>query len=557
MTGPLLLRRWRAVRAASLAAVVLPIVVATIRALANGWYPMGDNALFALRARDVLTSHHPLLGAWSSASLSREIDINNPGPLFFDVLAVPSKIWPTSGPVIGTVVLHLAMVLLAAWFAARRGRAPSVLVLAMAAALVWTMGSTVLVEPWQPHSLLLVFLCFLVLTWAMCCGDALALPWAVAVGSLLVQTHASYTTLVAGLGALAVGMLAWRYGGARRGEPGEGTQRGVPPSRLLVAVTVLVAAVLWVQPVADQVAGTGNLGDLVRSTAGGTEEQVGIGAAAQVVAGTVAVPPAWARPGFGTYLDAPAGVRQRPEEMPGTPSGGAAVVGLVLLSMALVGAALVASRRGDREAALAVLVASVGLVLSVLTVAIIPVGPLGFGAHFVRWLWPISIFTTGALAFGLLRRRWLLPGSLAGLAVLAVLAVPAHREGTGPSAGPSTTEADFMSSWQELLPQLDALDGRGPLLVEIDGLRLFEPYSSPLMLELDRRGIDFVVDHRFTVRQVGEGRRYRPGSVDWAVYVLDGRGASEPRPGADRVAFVRGADGRPDIGVFIRPVADR
>ena len=48
--------------AAGLAAV-LPIVVAVVRALLDGWYPLADNALFVIRARDVLSlDHFPLLG---------------------------------------------------------------------------------------------------------------------------------------------------------------------------------------------------------------------------------------------------------------------------------------------------------------------------------------------------------------------------------------------------------------------------------------------------------------------------------------------------------------
>jgi hypothetical protein len=71
---------------------VLPVVVATVRAAARGWLPVGDNAYFAIRARDVLTEHHPLLGTWTSASVSAGTDFNNPGPLLFDLLAIPAKL---------------------------------------------------------------------------------------------------------------------------------------------------------------------------------------------------------------------------------------------------------------------------------------------------------------------------------------------------------------------------------------------------------------------------------------------------------------------------------
>ena len=78
--------------AALVAVAAVPIVVAAARAVNRGWYPLGDNALYALRARDVLTSNHPLIGTWTSASLASGIDLNHPGPLLFDLLAAPARI---------------------------------------------------------------------------------------------------------------------------------------------------------------------------------------------------------------------------------------------------------------------------------------------------------------------------------------------------------------------------------------------------------------------------------------------------------------------------------
>ena len=56
---------------------------------------MGDQALLEIRARDVLTAHHPLLGTASSAALNRDqvVPLNHPGPLMFDVLALPVRLF--------------------------------------------------------------------------------------------------------------------------------------------------------------------------------------------------------------------------------------------------------------------------------------------------------------------------------------------------------------------------------------------------------------------------------------------------------------------------------
>ena len=52
----------------------------SVRSLHRGRYPVGDNGYFALRARDVFTDHHPLLGTWTSASLSVGGKPRRPGP---------------------------------------------------------------------------------------------------------------------------------------------------------------------------------------------------------------------------------------------------------------------------------------------------------------------------------------------------------------------------------------------------------------------------------------------------------------------------------------------
>src|SRR5918997_2617258 len=75
--------RARRLLVAVLVAVNVPIVVATVRALVAGWQPLGDNGILLVRARDVGTSHNPLLGSWTSASLVLDTHVNNPGPPTF------------------------------------------------------------------------------------------------------------------------------------------------------------------------------------------------------------------------------------------------------------------------------------------------------------------------------------------------------------------------------------------------------------------------------------------------------------------------------------------
>ncbi len=102
-----------------LAAAIVPIAVAVVRAAVTDWMPVGDAAYFTVRSRDVLTSHHPLVGAWSSGSAVVGVAVNNLGPLQLDVLAPFTKVSPYLGTAAGAAFLNAASVVIV-WFVARR-----------------------------------------------------------------------------------------------------------------------------------------------------------------------------------------------------------------------------------------------------------------------------------------------------------------------------------------------------------------------------------------------------------------------------------------------------
>src|SRR5205823_5752945 len=139
-----------------------------------------------------------------------------------------------------------------AWFAYRRGGAlVGTAAIAATAALCWAMGSELLFEPWNPHSVMLPFLFFLVLVWSMSRGDLLAVPFAAGIGSLVMQTHLSYALLVPLLGAWGVvGLIASLRAERRRGTGSWPDQR----SRALRfgAFGVAVVVVCWLQPLIEQ-----------------------------------------------------------------------------------------------------------------------------------------------------------------------------------------------------------------------------------------------------------------------------------------------------------------
>ena len=77
-------------------------------------------------------------------------------------------------------------------------------------------------EPWNVWVPVFAFALFLVLVWGLVCEHLALLPLAVAVGSHCVQTHISYTVLVAGLlGSVLVlaGMVVVAHRSSERASP--------------------------------------------------------------------------------------------------------------------------------------------------------------------------------------------------------------------------------------------------------------------------------------------------------------------------------------------------
>ncbi len=498
--------------------VVLPVVVAAVRGVRGGWIPIGDNAFFAVRAADVFTRHHPLVGTWTSASLSTGVDVNNPGPLFFDLLALPVRLGPVAGLAVGAALVNIAAITGAAVFAWRRAGARGTVAVAVAmAALAWAMGSELLYDPWQPNALLFPFFFVLVAAWATSLGDLPALPWLVFATSLVVQTHMSYALLVAATSAVSVVGAAVAV---RRGH-----HVGRPVRIAVIASGVAVAC--WVQPAIDQFApsGFGNLGKLI-SHGGGNAATVGPGLATRLVASILAVPPFLGRPsirrGFLTLGSA-------------VPSMTTAVVGLAAFAAVLAASIAMSRRRGDHPAtaaaAWAMLVAAVGLA----TASILPVSVRVAPPHQLLWLWPIgafSVFALGLRIAGRLPR----PGTAllcAAVAVLAVATLPTYNARSGPTA-----DADDIPVARTLVEPLSAIEGIGPVILDTH-VRFADPYQLAVMADLRRRNVDFRVEEPGMAHQVGISRRV-DGTERWRVVQRDRDEALTTPPGGQLVSRVLG-----------------
>lgn len=529
---------------ASLVVVLVPIVVATVRAAQNDWLPVGDNGLFLIRSRDVLTSHHPLLSTWTSASLNSDSHFNHPGPLIFDLLALPTKLFGPIGLAIGSAIVNGLSAAGIGLMARRRG---GVLVgtaaLLVTALLCSSMGSELLYDPWNPHVVLLPFLFLLTCVWSLGDGDLAALPWSAAAASLVVQTHLSYALLVAALGGWGVASLVVALRRERAGDPDHWAGRRRSVARA-VAVALVVAGLCWLQPLVENFTsdGAGNLARLAHNMSS-SEETIGVDRGTRIVADSLTVPPFWLRPSFEETLAYERLLRARPGELPSVEASFPVAAGLLAaLGLVLVALGWDARRRADRVVVAGLATAGIAIAVELATAWRLPVGIVGVAAHQFRWMWPIAAFTTLALLVAGLHRVATTPRrarralvALAALtALVAISTLPTYNVRSGP-----VSDASAATTLRAAMDQMGALEGRGTILMDVNGIRFAEPYSTSIMAELQRRGVPFTVEDEGLVRQLGEDRR-EVGNASHRLLFREGDAARDGVPGARRVVYVEG-----------------
>ena len=103
------------------------------------YVPLDDNAVTEARARDVFSVGIPLIGTVSSVTQLGPDVVNHPGPLLFDVLALPVRLFPHgSGVAVGVALIHIAALVTLAWCSRRLlGNAGACVVMAVAAGFLW------------------------------------------------------------------------------------------------------------------------------------------------------------------------------------------------------------------------------------------------------------------------------------------------------------------------------------------------------------------------------------------------------------------------------------
>ena len=496
----------RALLAALVAAVALPLLVAVVVLADDDWYATGDMAQAELHVRGFF-ANPPLLGAAGRLGTIAEQG-SHPGPAPWVALLPGYRLLGQSGWALETSVALAALAAAAGVIlVARRrgGPALAVIVTLGLVVLVRSNGPAVFTEPWNPWLAVLPFAAFVLLVWSVVCDDRAALPWAVLAGSYALQSHVGYALLVGGLGLVAV---AWSV-----------RRRWWRP----LAVAAVVGAVLWLPPVVEQLGADdgwpGNLAILYEHFSTPDQPVVGLSRGFEAFAGELNVAGPWL-----------VGQGRQPTDPPSWP-------GFVVMAGVWAAAAAVAWRRRlDRVLRLHAVLA-VGCVLGLASMARV------FGDFFdyvIRWMWVLATLVAAAVAWTAWEAapaRWRRPLAGSGIAalVVAVGAAAIGAAGAQPSGPRNSTIVAALAPAIE-----ERLDRQGTYLVRWDDTISLGATGVGVLLELEKRGFTVVADEFQRAAVLPHRVIDDECEADAVVYVVVGPSvdAVGNTPGAEEVAVV-------------------
>ncbi len=511
--------------------LAVPVITSSIVAFGGGWMPTADVAVMSLRVEDVLSSDPPLVGMHTTATEYGSTEsVFHPGPMTLWLLAPFVAIFGgVTGMLLGTVAINLAVLGGIGWVAHRRGGLPLLaLTGVLTGLLLWALRGEILRDPWNPHIAILAFALLLLTAWAVSDGDVALAPLLVVVGSFLVQNHVTYALPVALLTAWgALGATFVVRSARATGSPADGVTPAPGRSTLVRAAQLSLGAavLLWLAPLIDQVAGEGNLGNILGVVLDGEGGRLGLADGVDRLLASLGAAPLWLSHTTDIFRVAQ------------TPSVLDRIVAVAILA-AMVALLVLARRRGDRSTARLLGTAFVAVGAAAIVLASAPTED-ALRMYWYRWLWPLGMFVWLSVLWGALqaltdgvraRAVDLLPVvSLGPLAVLLVL-------GFGQ---PSILDDVDGARFDELGALIDqtaaAAPDDGPYLISTEGTMFW--HTSTLVAGLERAGLDIRVE-RDNI-PYGDSRTVEPGTTDLRrLRVLGGPVAAVAEDEDARLAFV-------------------
>lgn len=492
-------------------AALLPVLVVLVTRTGRDYLPVQDLAYIDLRVRDVWSADIPLVGPYSRG-------FNHPGPLLFWLIGVPAGLFgsPAWATLVGGALLQGVAIVGCARVAWRRGGLATLVVVLLALHLSYP-GGYLFLHHWNPNIAFPFLALYLLLLWSASLGEKRSLLWAVAVGTLLVQSHVGYLLLVGTTGAWTAWVVGRSAGGIRTS-----LRSWAGPLRN----SAVLAAILWLPVIIEQAipGRKGNLSETWDYFTQSEDPATGLQRAAGLFATEFRLPPPW----FGGEEPVVAL----------SPAVATSSLAWLLIPLLLIGLAAWCHRRSPSLATSRL--AGLMVVASVAGVAALA-GVRGDAlAYLFQWRSLLATFLVASLlllvarALGLHRHRraW----GIAGLSAVALLLV----EITGSSLQVARNDRGRVLPYEPVAAEVfgrleDEGLPSGPVLVRGSGLG---GLMEGVLDELDRRGVQVRVDEEWAYKW-GHGRVATPAEVDSVWYVVqDGHLVSDltARPGAEVLA---------------------
>jgi hypothetical protein len=377
--------------------------------LHDGWIPVSDSAVIALRSWDVLSAHGPLVG--QSTRLAH--GVHDLGPLEFWLLTLPVHLHPAQGVLWGGAVwcmVAASLAIEAAWAVA--GELGAVLTSGLILGIIaWSPGIA-MVPVWNPWFGMMFFIAALAAGLAVLSGRQKWWPVLVITGSVAAQTHLMYAIAVACI--LLVGFIAVMVDSLKSG------------NYRWAIIGVIAGLACWTAPLIQQfTARTGNMSQLIGALRSGGTAQAGFIFGLKALSAAAQPPVYWWKPSL-TALTL-ISIDQR-----------AAWFGIVQLSVtALALAVAIFVLRSRRAAALAA--------LSLLTAAAALITYSGIPAwNLYRPVTNLSYLMAPMFAVGVL--AWLAAGYVLVLAIWQATRRLRARYATKPVSGRSADARNIIAA---------------------------------------------------------------------------------------------------------------
>jgi hypothetical protein len=274
------LRRAVVVRCVAHLAAWTPFIYALIRALHDGWIPVSDSAVIALRSWDALSAHGQLVGEATRLAHG----VHDLGPLEFWLLALPVHLNPAQGALWGAALwcmVAASVAIEAAWAAA--GELGAALASGMILGIVaWSPGIA-MVPVWNPWFGMMFFIAALAAGWAVLSGRQKWWPALVITGSVAAQAHLMYAIAAACL--LLAGFIAVMADSLRSRE------------YRWAIIGIIAGLACWTAPLIQQfTARTGNITQLIRALRPGGTAEAGFGFGLKALSAATQPPAYWWKP---------------------------------------------------------------------------------------------------------------------------------------------------------------------------------------------------------------------------------------------------------------------